>query len=182
MDFPKVHRIGKYGVDVELIDRAGDRLGLDPAEVYLVDEIGKMECLSDRFVSGMRALLAGPQPVVATIALHGSGFIEEVKRGEGAVIREVTHANREKLPVQVLGWLTGITEGNATRGADWPDAEWKEQRKGKARWWPLTAAVVPSPGQDHGDGVAHIGGTLTAFVHQQLVARAVFSRSHEDGL
>ena len=107
VDFPKVHRVGKYGVDVEAIDRAGDRLGLDPAEVYLVDEIGKMECLSDRFVSGMRALLAGPQPVVATIALHGSGFIEEVKRGKGAVIWEVTHANREKLPVQVLGWLTG---------------------------------------------------------------------------
>jgi nucleoside-triphosphatase len=107
VDFPKVHRIGKYGVDVEAIDKAGDRLGLDPAEVYLVDEIGKMECLSDRFVSGTRALLAGPQPVVATIALHGSGFIEEVKRGTCAVIREVTHANREKLPVQVLAWLTG---------------------------------------------------------------------------
>ena len=46
----------------------------------------------------------------------------------------------------------------------------------------LTAAVVPSPGKDHGDGVAHIGDILTAFVHQQLVARSVFSRSHEDGL
>jgi nucleoside-triphosphatase len=107
VDFPKVHRIGKYGVDVEAIDRAGDRLGLDPAEVYLVDEIGKMECLSDRFVSGMRALLAGPQPVVATIALHGGGFIEEVKQLKGVLIWEVAHANREKLPVQVLRRLTG---------------------------------------------------------------------------
>jgi nucleoside-triphosphatase len=104
VDFPKVHRIGKYGVDVEAIDRAGDRLGLDPAEVYLVDEIGKMECLSDRFV---RALLAGPQPVVATIALHGGGFIEEVKQLKGVLIWEVAHANREKLPVQVLRRLTG---------------------------------------------------------------------------
>lgn len=29
VDFPKVHRVGKYGVDVEAIDGAGDRLGLD---------------------------------------------------------------------------------------------------------------------------------------------------------
>ena len=110
VDFPKVHRVGKYGVDVEAIGRAGDRLGLDPAEVYLVDEIGKMECLSERFVSGMRALLAGPRPVVATVALHGSGFIEEVKRGRGAVIWAVTHANRDKLFERVLAWLEATAQ------------------------------------------------------------------------
>jgi nucleoside-triphosphatase len=105
VDFPKAHRVGKYGVDVEAIDGAGDRLDLDPAEVYLVDEIGKMECLSDHFVSGIRALFGGPRPVVATIALHGSGFIEEVKRGKGAVIWEVTHTNRDRLSERVLVWL-----------------------------------------------------------------------------
>ena len=39
VDFPKVHRVGKYGVDVEAIDLAADRLGLDPADIYLTDEI-----------------------------------------------------------------------------------------------------------------------------------------------
>src|SRR5512134_938001 len=58
VDFPKVPRVGKYGVDVEEIDEAADRLSLDPAaEIYLVDEIGKMECLSDPFVSALQALL-----------------------------------------------------------------------------------------------------------------------------
>ena len=34
VDFPKVHRVGKYRVDVEAIDVAADRLGLDPTEIY----------------------------------------------------------------------------------------------------------------------------------------------------
>jgi nucleoside-triphosphatase len=105
VDFPKVHRVGKYGVDVGQIDEAADRLTHGPADVYLIDEIGKMECLSDRFVSRMRILLDGRQPVIATVARHGSGFIEEVKRGKGAVVLEVTHANRDTLAVQVLKWL-----------------------------------------------------------------------------
>jgi nucleoside-triphosphatase THEP1 len=64
-----------------------------------------MECLSDRFVGGMRALLAGLQPVIATVSLHGSGFIEEVKRREGAVMWDVTRANRDNLPEHVSRWL-----------------------------------------------------------------------------
>jgi nucleoside-triphosphatase len=105
VDFPKVHRVGKYGVDVGEIDEAADRLTRGPADVYLIDEIGKMECLSDRFVSRMRLLLDGPRPVVATVARHGSGFIEEVKRAEGIVVWEVTPGNRGHLAVQVLQWL-----------------------------------------------------------------------------
>jgi nucleoside-triphosphatase len=106
VDFPTVPRVGKYGVDVEAIDEAADRLSLPPAaEIYLVDEIGKMECLSDPFVSALQALLAGPHPVVATIALRGTGFIEEVKRLKSVLIWEVTRANRDKLPERVLAWL-----------------------------------------------------------------------------
>src|SRR5512134_4116108 len=70
VDFPKVHRVGKYGVDVGEIDEAADRLTRGPADVYLIDEIGKMECLSDRFVNRMRLLLDGPRPVIATVARH----------------------------------------------------------------------------------------------------------------
>jgi nucleoside-triphosphatase len=85
--FPKTHRVGKYGVDVGGIHEATDLLADDPAvQVYLVDEIGKMECLSERFVTAIRTLLIGPKPVVATIALRGGGFIAEAKRTEGAVI------------------------------------------------------------------------------------------------
>jgi nucleoside-triphosphatase len=105
VNLPKGHRVGKYGVDVRQIDEAADRLAQARADVYLIDEIGKMECLSDRFVSQMRTLLDGPRPVIATVGQHGSGFIEEVKRAKGVVLWHVTHANRDKLAVEVLQWL-----------------------------------------------------------------------------
>src|SRR5262245_57413313 len=79
--FSGPHRVGKYGVDIAEMDRvARQALRLRRAiDVYLVDEIGKMECLSAAFVEAMRAVLDSRVPVVATIAERGGGFIDEVK-------------------------------------------------------------------------------------------------------
>ncbi len=64
-----------------------------------------MECLSARFVAAVRALLARPTPVVATIALRGGGFIAEVKRAPACRLWDVTAANREALPARIVDWL-----------------------------------------------------------------------------
>ena len=52
VDIASRPRVGKYGVDVAAIDAlAASILGLRPEiDLYLIDEIGKMECLSERFV------------------------------------------------------------------------------------------------------------------------------------
>jgi len=75
-------RVGKYGVDTGVLEiTARASLAVDRGiDVYLVDEIGKMECLSPGFVAAMRALLDAGRPVVATIGERGGGFIAEVKR------------------------------------------------------------------------------------------------------
>jgi nucleoside-triphosphatase len=110
VDFMKSRRVGKYGVDVEALDDAAKLLHPDPdARVYLVDEIGKMECLSDRFVAAMRVLLSGKTPMVATIGAHGGGFIAEVKQMPTCELWEVTHANRDDLPARIVAWLAERT-------------------------------------------------------------------------
>ena len=107
--FPKRQRVGKYGVDVAAVDDAASLLLLDPtAQVYVVDEIGKMECLSACFVTTMRALLASQTPVVATVGLRGGGFIAEVKRSRACLLWEVTHANRDDLPSRIVAWLEAM--------------------------------------------------------------------------
>lgn len=105
-------RVSRYGVDVAALDARADAL-LAPRRdvtVYLVDEIGKMECLSPRFVAAMRNLLASGSRVVATVAKKGEGIIAEAKRWPGATLWEVTHDNRDRLPDEVLAWLeaTGL--------------------------------------------------------------------------
>lgn len=107
MDLPKTHRVGKYGVDVAALDGVvGSALALDNAVVvYLVDEIGKMECLSACFIAAMRALLKSSMTLVATVALKGSGLIAEVKRREDSLLWEVTRESRDGLPARILAWL-----------------------------------------------------------------------------
>jgi len=100
-------RVGKYGVNVAAVDgMARSALVLsDKIDLYLVDEIGKMECLSPAFVAGMRALLDAGLPFVATIGLRGGGFLDEVKRRAGVVLWEVTRANRDAMPPRVTAWI-----------------------------------------------------------------------------
>jgi nucleoside-triphosphatase len=105
--FAKSHRVGRYGVDVAAMEEAAALLAPDPAaKAYLVDEIGKMECLSERFVAAMRILLAGRTPVVATVALRAAGFIAEAKSLPAALVWQVTPAVRDELPARVKSWLT----------------------------------------------------------------------------
>ena len=119
IDFATTHRVGKYGVDVAAVDQAASMLTPDRgASIYLVDEIGKMECLSQRFVAAVRTLIAGRAPVVATIARRGTDFIAEVKRSENCVLWEVTRANRDELPSRVLAW---VAEARAANPGLWRD-------------------------------------------------------------
>jgi nucleoside-triphosphatase len=98
------HRVGRYGVDLEALDRVvGDELALVAGtELYLVDEIGKMECFSPRFQRAVEGILDRGGPLLATIALRGGGFIAAVKRRPGVELWEVSRANRDALPGRIL--------------------------------------------------------------------------------
>lgn len=96
-------RVAAYGVDVEAIDELADS-ALDPAldpDAWLIDEIGKMECLSDRFVDAVRELLGGEAPVVATVGAGGTDFMEAVRRRRDAGLWRVTRENRDGLPARL---------------------------------------------------------------------------------
>ena len=48
-------------------------------DLAIIDEIGRMECLSVKFTRLVVDLLDAPVMVVATIALHGEGIIDSIK-------------------------------------------------------------------------------------------------------
>ena len=70
---------------------------LSPADLYVIDEIGKMELLSRRFRSKIIDLLAQPTNLLATIANQGKGFIEQIKGRNDIELIEVTRGNRDEL-------------------------------------------------------------------------------------
>lgn len=105
--FEHRYRIGKYGVDISVIDHFADSTMTPTKEVdlYVIDEIGKMECLSEHFVSRMRQLLESDKTIVASVAKHGGGLIETVKQWPESDLWEINYANRDLLPSRVVDWL-----------------------------------------------------------------------------
>jgi nucleoside-triphosphatase len=106
--FRSKHRVGKYGVNVEGIERVAVKAletALESKELIIIDEIGKMECYSARFRDVVLACLDSAMPVVATIAKRGDRFIESIKKRPDVIIYEVTPATRDGLPEKLAGAL-----------------------------------------------------------------------------
>lgn len=100
------HHVGRYGVDLDALNAvAVSALALEERAIYLIDEIGKMECLSGAFIDAVARLLDAACPVIATVAQRGKGFIAEVKRHPRAETWEVTRANRDAMPGRIVSWL-----------------------------------------------------------------------------
>jgi nucleoside-triphosphatase len=97
---PGPYRVSRYGVDVVGFERLLEELDLRrlPAPLIVIDEIGKMECFSRRFVDVVTLLLDGPKTLVATIAMKGEGFIQRVKQRPDCRLVAVTRENRDRLP------------------------------------------------------------------------------------
>ena len=108
-------KVGKYGVDVEGFDKnVVPVLDIEQtdARLFVIDEIGKMECFSKKFVNAVRRLFASEKSVLATVAKKGSGLISEVKNYPDIQLFTLTPANREKtVPeiIQILSFLKGTS-------------------------------------------------------------------------
>lgn len=107
VDFPGPLRIGKYGVNLDNFRQVAlPTLEVAPdVELIVVDEVGKMECLSDEFVAAMERLWAAPVMLVATVAEKGGGFIAVLKQKPHKTLITVTLSNRDELPGRILALL-----------------------------------------------------------------------------
>jgi nucleoside-triphosphatase len=108
------HRVGKYGVDLGGFEAylASLDLAAIGTGVVVIDEIGKMECLSARFRSlVLEALGSDRLLVVATIALKGTDFIETIKRRGDVELFHLQTGNRDTLKQIILHRLGDELKG-----------------------------------------------------------------------
>ncbi len=104
VDLRSPYRVGKYGVDVEGFEDFLQSLRLlsSSARLMVIDEIGKMECFSEKFREGTRQLLDSDGIVIATVPFRGGEFIAEVKGRKDVKIYEMTKGNRDSLLSEIL--------------------------------------------------------------------------------
>ena len=102
VDFPGPFRVGRYGVDIEGFERFLVSLPFMAASHVVIDEIGKMECLSKQFQRLVSAIFDRDVTCVATIALHGTGFIESVKQRPDVQLVSIDRGNRDSVATVLL--------------------------------------------------------------------------------
>jgi nucleoside-triphosphatase len=108
MDFDSRSKVGRYGVDVAVIDRVGAaaiRSAIEQNPIVIIDEIGKMELFSSQFQSAVLKAIGSPRLVVATAMLDNHPWVAALKALPNMTIWEVTVKNRAALIAQVLDWV-----------------------------------------------------------------------------
>ncbi len=103
--------IRRYGASIENIETIAVS-SIAPIEnhVIVIDEIGKMECFSQKFVEASAKALDAPNIVIGTIALGGTAYIQQVKARDDIQIFEVTPDNRNALPQLIVQAVHNMTE------------------------------------------------------------------------
>jgi nucleoside-triphosphatase len=93
------YKVGKYSVCIDDIERiAVPSMSTErDGEIVVVDEIGKMECMSELFRNTLIATLDSDHPVIGSVALRGNPFIEGIKRRNDVLVVTLTEENREQL-------------------------------------------------------------------------------------
>ena len=106
-------KVGKYRVDVTGFEKSVVPV-LDirqsNAELFIIDEIGKMECFSEKFITAVKHLFASDKSVLATVAKKGKGLISEVKNYPDTQLFNVTAKNRDKIIDEILQILKNIIQ------------------------------------------------------------------------
>jgi len=110
VDIRSHHRVGKYGVDITGFEQFLSTVDFDhpTCGLIVIDEIGKMECLSPEFERLLLRLLDSDKRLAATIALKGGGIIEQAKRRADVHLLRVTAESRNALPRRIVELLAGV--------------------------------------------------------------------------
>lgn len=102
------HKLGKYGVDLNALENVGVpalKLALMSKSVIVIDEIGSMEMMSERFRTVLLECLTSTKPVLATIRTAAQPFSDQVKKFSDTQTVNLTKSNYAAVKQQVRKWL-----------------------------------------------------------------------------
>lgn len=110
VEFSKRYRVGKYGVDVEVLDRVGVAALKRAAtcDLIIIDEIGKMELFSESFRETVLQAMGSGKRVLGTIMYDSHPWADTIKRQLQVRLITVTRDNHAPVLDELRKWLKDV--------------------------------------------------------------------------
>ena len=106
--FHSPHRVSKYGVDVESLDKVGVSAinqAIQECDLVVIDEIGKMELFSAKFREAVLHILKSGKRLLGTIMLSPHPCADAIKRQPQVNLVTVTRTNHQQVLEELQDWL-----------------------------------------------------------------------------
>jgi nucleoside-triphosphatase len=107
INFDLKDKVGKYGVDLNVLERVGvtaieNAINDENIDIIIIDEIGKMEMLSEKFCETVIDALDSDKPILVTLHKKSrTPLLQDIRRRDDIRILEVTAVNKNLLPYKI---------------------------------------------------------------------------------
>lgn len=111
VDIEEGPAVGKYRVNLKDLDEIGSKaldeaVGDKEVEIIVIDEIGKMECFSERFKRAVVTALGSGKKVLAAISLKDfDPFIREIKARHDSRLFYLRREDFEKILTEIKAFI-----------------------------------------------------------------------------
>ena len=110
-DIQSKFMVGKFGIDLEVLQRVGVQALLnacEQADIIVIDEVGKIEVESEQFRSAVKEALKSDKPMLLTLHKKSRNpLLQDIRRRDDVRILEVTPINRNLLPYKIMKLMKG---------------------------------------------------------------------------
>jgi nucleoside-triphosphatase len=107
VDFDTPVRVGKYHVDLKVLENFGipmikDAIADEDVNIVIIDEVGKMELESKKFREMVKTALECEKPVLFTLHKKSrDSLLQDIRNMNNVRILELTPINRNLLPYKI---------------------------------------------------------------------------------
>ncbi|UCG71102.1 MAG: NTPase [Thermoplasmata archaeon] len=111
VDFDSKIVVGRYKVNLHALESIGvnaiESAG-ETCDIIIIDEVGRMEVESEKFVDVVKKILEEDKPLILTLHKKSRNpLLQDIRRRDDVRILEVTPINRNLLPYKIIKLMKG---------------------------------------------------------------------------
>lgn len=111
IDYDSKIVVGRYKVNLEALENVGVsaiETAADECDIVIIDEVGRMEVESEKFVDIVKKILEEDKPLILTLHKKSRNpLLQDIRRRDDVRILEVTPINRDLLPYKIIKLMKG---------------------------------------------------------------------------